>query len=124
MMTNSLADLALKMGVSEAQAKSHFFSVVDFLLNEDCAAVPEEAVDCGMYFMPAYVGDTKMMKAFGEVLWASYEHYCEKKVSGPAGPWVHIDSNGIHISKERHPPFDIVNGVAIITSREREIDKT
>jgi len=89
-------------GDTDQKIKSIMFNVVDFLLNENSA--PQEAIDAGMYYMPHNVGDTKFVKAYQEMLWACYEHYCEKGgVSGPAGPWVHIDSNGIHLSRERHP---------------------
>jgi hypothetical protein len=96
--------------VTEAKMKSIMFNVVDFLLNE--SNIPDAAIDAGMYYIPSHVGDAKVLKAYQEILYACYEHYCEAGVTGPSGPWVHIDANGISLSKSRRPycSVEIING--------------
>lgn len=90
--------------LSASRLNSVVFHLTDFLISNP---IPRESLDCGMYRMPSHVGDTNFEEAFKDTLWALYEQLFEDKKPEAAGPWVHIGTDGIKISKERHIPFSI-----------------
>lgn len=94
----TIEDLAKYLNVDIEKAKSLCFWVVDFLMDD----IPQNAVDAGMYHLPAYVGDVKAIEAYQAILWGAYEEKVEGNKAEAAGPWVTIDPvNGFLIHKER-----------------------
>lgn len=94
----TIEELAAYLKVDLKRAQSICFWVVDFLMDD----VPQNAVDAGMYHLPAYVGDKRAVEVYQAILWGSYEEKVEGNKAEAQGPWVTIDPvNGVGIHNER-----------------------
>jgi hypothetical protein len=94
----NITKLAEKLRMTEDQSKSMVFHVVDFLMDN----IPDEAIDAGAYHNIPANGDRNMIESYKAILWASFEKLDGQKPEAK-GPWVHIDSSGISVTKERYP---------------------
>lgn len=92
----NITKLAEKLDMTEQQAKSALFRVIDMLLS---SRPPEDAIENGMYCLPAYVGDDSFVEAYHETLWATYQHLVGDEIEKQM--WPNITPKGIFISVGR-----------------------
>lgn len=106
--TKDMEHLAKRLGTDIKGAKLALFWVMDFMSEN----VTQEILDCGAYYMPSYVGDSNLEKSFKEMVFAFHQQFGEEvKPDLCEGPWVHINHNGIQVSKDRLPKIEDVLGI-------------
>ncbi|AKF13423.1 hypothetical protein PHIN3_160 [Sinorhizobium phage phiN3] len=79
--------LAKSLDVTEDQAKSILFRVVDYLISQDPS---DDVIDCGRWTNSPMNGIDNMIESYRAMLWASFEELDGQKVDKP-GPFVVFD---------------------------------
>ena len=103
----NLTELAAKMRMTEKEALSAFFHVTDFISDLELS---DNVINCGAYYNSPLNGDDNMVKSCKEIIFAIYQEL-EGQVPKPAGPWFHINQNGIKFNDQRHMSMEFYMGI-------------
>ncbi|AGR47844.1 hypothetical protein PHIM7_145 [Sinorhizobium phage phiM7] len=89
--------LAKSLNVSEDEAKSILFRVVDYLISQDPS---DDVITCGEWTNSPMNGIDNMIESYRAMLWASFEELDGQKVDKP-GPWVTLDPDTMLFKMEK-----------------------